>query len=394
MNPYHYLYHYRILHGVKCTECRGIVTGCDQTLYSQTASVRQALGAVMKDLLQGDCVTQLLVSCNDAMSKAVLCNFCKTFYEFWMDTEDEDARDKFLGPDNKESIQQMFRETSKFCSVVGTHFMIPGITPDLKSLDYYLNYKSGPSMFIRGVRSMLSGEVYGDTTESEKESRTLLKALVQDTVRTSASCELLRPQMLSVQKNIDVDDPKPSSLLEACRLRPKLRDGLRKGEGKEFTNHLSEKGVVYVDRICAADGKDPISISSSEVTELQEAFNFMSSNDAVLNAEEKLAKYCTKHNQSIAKTDLHLWAVHFCDTLKVSERNGETAHKLDPNVVKNLLQKSGDGDLSIETSEACSDCVFYAIRELYAEAIFAKSTLSSAMSVEALIIRLIFTCYF
>lgn len=326
----------------------------------------------MKELLQGDYVMHLLVSCTDEVSKAVLCNFCKSFHELWMDPEDEDARDQFLAADSKESIRQMFREVAMLCSVVGTLFMIPGITPDLKSLDYYLNYKSGPSMFIRGVRSMLQGEVYPDSTESEKEARTSLKALVQDTVRTSASCELLRPQMVSVQQNIDVDDPNASSILEGCRLLPKLRDGLRKGEAKNFSNILSTKVVEYVERICAPNSKNPVSISSSEVTELQEAFNFMASNDAVLLAEEKLTKYCTKHNQTIAKTDLHLWAKHFCETHQEAEKQGETARKLDPNVVKNLLQKCGEVDLPMETSAAVLDCVFYAIRELYAEAIFAR----------------------
>ena len=308
----------------------------------------------------------LVTQCAQESCKMVMIDFCSTFHSLWEDSEQEDVRNKFFDK-SRAGLFDVFSEVNLFSKLVGTLFMVDGMETDIKSINYFLNYKSGPSMFARGVKSMLSGEVHSDTTEGEKDSRAVLKSLVQDAIRTASSCELLRPKMAESQRKLEVEKPDILTILDACRLLPILKDGLRKGEAKAFTALLSSKVVACVKQICD-EGSGCTTIGSQDITDLQEAFNFMASSDEVLVAENQLSQFVSKHNQSIGQRDLLLWAQQFVQSHQDAAAKGETVQQLDANKLKNLIQKCGDGDMAGDVKSACMGCSFYAIREIYSEA--------------------------
>ena len=278
-------------------------------------AIRQALTETLTQLLQGDYLMSLVTQCSQDAKRIVLVDFCRTFSCFWEDAEQEATRDKFFDTSSRAKLLEVFSEVHKFSKLVGTLFLVDGMETDIKSINYFLNYKSGPSMFARGMKSMLSGEVHPDSTDMEKDSKALLISLVQDTIRTASSCELLRPQMAEAQRTLEVEKPEISSILDSCRLLPKLKEGLRRGEAKDFTALLSSKVVACVRQICEEGSS--CTIGSQDITDLQEAFNFMSSSDEVLVAEEKLSKFVSKHNQSIGQRDLLLRLRSLCSHIRM-----------------------------------------------------------------------------
>ena len=191
--------------------------------------------------------------------------------------------------------------------------------------------------------------------------------MVQDTIRTASSCEVLRPLVAEAKQSVDVADPLPEKLLEGCRLLPKLKDGLRLGESKPFADLIATKVVAYVGKLCTDPGLSSI-VTTKDLKDLEAALDSLNDDDKVLAAEQQLKGFATKHNNAIAKQDLFSWARSF----KKAHEDHESGdvHALDTDAIKSvqtMVQKCGGGPLPDDLRELLRECAFYGVKEMYSE---------------------------
>jgi len=328
----------------------------------------QVLANTMGECLQGDFMTGLLTACATENVKMVLSQLCIAFHGLWSCPESISDREQFFNVVERSSPKSLFTELSHFATMIGTVFQLDDIPDDVKSVTYFLNYPtSGTSKFARNMRTLMSGDLPADACDEEKAARSLLKKVVQDTIRTASSCEVLRPLVTEAKESVDVDDPLPEKLLDACRLLPKLKDGLRMGESKPFADLIATKVVAYVGKLC----NDPClssTITTKDLKDLEAALDSMNDDDRVLAAEQKLKAFATKHNNAIAKQDLFSWARSFKKAHEDCEAGD--VHALDIDAIKSvqtMMQRCGSGTLPDDLPELLRECAFYGVKEMYSE---------------------------
>ncbi len=318
--------------------------------------------------------------CIDEKKRLILMKFCTGFLALMNEHDYQDDQNRFWREHVSADFKTTFDEMTSFCRMVCTLFRIEDVD-DIGSVNFFLKYKGGPSLFARSIRAALNGESDSRTgSELQQSTGALWKSLVTDTIRTASTAPILRPQMRQLQLALQSEPKSPKDLvphiLEGCTLLPKFKQGLRTGEPKQFESLLAETLVKYIDDLCAetSDEKRELaglaSISSQDISKLTAAMNIMNNNAKVLAAEGKLVKFATSFNKRIAVEDLLQWALRFNKIHDEETAKSRNAHCLDAQELKALLQKCGEGDVQSATGviPELAKAVQNGIKEMYVEA--------------------------
>ena len=258
-----------------------------------------------------------------------------------------------------EHIIPVLDEFLRFCSMVGTLFMLEGFEQDPAAVTFFLGY-NGPSLFAKAVKALLSVPAPKPGDEQ------VLADHVADVLRTSASGKVLRPKMREMLSKIHTDQPDLGDLLDASKLVPNLKTGLRQGESKEFEFSLVQKVVEFVERLTSGDSSMTTAVSTKNVAILREAMQPFEKDPKVLAVQGRLMAFVTEHNKSIAEMDLLDWAKSVIEKYKAK---ADAADLIDPEELKKVLSKCGSSAAIFkdEVRTACTDAIHLGIHELLSE---------------------------
>ena len=268
------------------------------------------------ELLTHDVWLGLLNHCANPNHKKALTFFCRSFL---MEISTDDWKAFTKTSEVPKELFAIFEQTASWCKAVCNLFEVevPGVDCSAADVLQWTQSK-GRDTWQVAFKSMLTQDEPAESAKGEDgkvraESRSLLKSLVSDTVKTAASSVEHLPKMktaeatlLGMQMTLEDAGLKPGflehQLHSITSILPDLRKQLRAGATKGLEKSLKNFLVTLASKIAASKAPE---IHSEDLHVLMEGLKFFNPDAQCCEKQSLLIEWAGKHNATLQQISFY-----------------------------------------------------------------------------------------
>ena len=320
------------------------------------------------DVLKNDALLELLCMVAEPASQATLVDFC---VQLMQELEDDMAKETFEQFEAGQYILANLGSVQTFCRCVCQLLENDRIQSDATHVTHFTLY-TGKDGFSSAVKQILTQAEPAETSkgaagELRVKSRQFLHACVADVVRTAATVDEGKAQLLRCQGWLKHLQEKfvngqlrgiGSKIPEVLENVKAMQKNLRKGGSRKFEREMRVFVVNVTTKVCNGDQCE---IVSEDLNAFMEALKFFQCAEG----QVLLTEWATKHNATLCAQNLSAWIHDVRSNLKEGDDVSLDEYKKLGELMKRF---SSERTMPEEFHKASQEALYFLFKSLQRQA--------------------------